>query len=175
MRLNETLAELTGGNFDEYGEWRYHITVMGTPSATEPWGWQLDGHHAIVNYFVLGDQVVMTPLFSGSEPVRRGIGQVQGHRRCCRTNRTAGWPSSTPSTSRGASRPSSRFAKSRDNNLTEAWKDNVVLDYAGIRATGLSDAQRTELLDLIALYVGNMDDGHARVKMEEVRAHLDRT
>jgi hypothetical protein len=46
MRLNETLAELTGSNFDEYGEWRYHITVMGTPSATEPWGWQFDGTSA---------------------------------------------------------------------------------------------------------------------------------
>ena len=67
------------------------------------------------------------------------------------------------------------FAKESDNNLTEAWKDNVVLDYAGIRATGLSDAQRTQLLDLIALYVGNMDDGHAKVKMADVRAHLDRT
>jgi hypothetical protein len=44
---------------------------MGTPSATEPWGWQLDGHHAIVNYFVLGDQVVMTPHFFGSEPAGR--------------------------------------------------------------------------------------------------------
>ena len=67
------------------------------------------------------------------------------------------------------------FAKESDNNLTEAWKDNVVLDYAGIRAAGLSDAQRTQLLDLIALYVGNMDDGHAKVKMADVRAHLDRT
>jgi hypothetical protein len=33
---------------------------MGRPSASEPWGWQLDGHHAIISYFVLGDQVVMT-------------------------------------------------------------------------------------------------------------------
>jgi hypothetical protein len=54
MRLNETLAELT--NDQEFlGEWLYFITVMGRPSATEPWGFQLDGHHAIVNYFVLGD------------------------------------------------------------------------------------------------------------------------
>ena len=35
--------------------------------------------------------------------------------------------------------------------------------------------QRQQLLDLIALYVNNMDDGHARVRMEEVRQHLDRT
>jgi hypothetical protein len=41
-------------DFDRCGEWRYHVTVMGQPSATEPWGWQLDGHHAIINYFVLG-------------------------------------------------------------------------------------------------------------------------
>ena len=78
MRLNDTLAELNDNDFDRYGEWRYHITVMGKPSATEPWGWQLDGHHAIINYFVLGDQVVMTPMFAGSEPVVATSGKYKG-------------------------------------------------------------------------------------------------
>ena len=78
MRLNETLAELNDNNFDELGEWQYRITVMGTPSATEPWGWQLDGHHAIINYFVLGDQVVMSPFFAGSEPVTATSGKYRG-------------------------------------------------------------------------------------------------
>ena len=77
MRLNHTLGELTN-NFVEYGEWLYWITVMGTPSATEPWGWQLDGHHVIINYFVLGDQVVMTPTFVGSEPVVAEAGKFKG-------------------------------------------------------------------------------------------------
>src|SRR5690606_27237742 len=79
MRLNETLAELTQKP-EEYGEWLYWITVMGTPSATEPWGWQLDGHHLVINYFVLGDQVVMTPTFMGSEPVFAAAGKYQGTR-----------------------------------------------------------------------------------------------
>ena len=77
MRLNETLAELTNDH-EFLGEWLYHITVMGKPSATEPWGWQLDGHHAIINYFVLGDQVVMTPFFAGSEPVIATSGKYKG-------------------------------------------------------------------------------------------------
>ena len=77
MRLNETLAELTGRP-DEYGEWLYWITIMGTPSADEPWGWQLDGHHLNVNYFVMGDQVVMTPTFMGSEPVHARSGKYAG-------------------------------------------------------------------------------------------------
>ena len=67
MKLNGTLAELAN-NFDEYGEWLYWITIMGDPSTEEPWGWQIDGHHLIINYFVLGDQVVMSPVFVGSEP-----------------------------------------------------------------------------------------------------------
>ena len=37
MRLNHTLAELTQ-DFEQYGEWLYWITLMGTPSPTEPWG-----------------------------------------------------------------------------------------------------------------------------------------
>src|SRR5690606_36823616 len=32
MRLNHTLAELSGHDFEQYGEGKYHITVMGTPS-----------------------------------------------------------------------------------------------------------------------------------------------
>ncbi|HSK31761.1 MAG TPA: DUF3500 domain-containing protein [Candidatus Limnocylindria bacterium] len=48
MRLNETLAELTGDR-EFLGEWLYFITIMGKPSAAEPWGWQFDGHHAIIN------------------------------------------------------------------------------------------------------------------------------
>ena len=77
MHLNETLAELTGDH-EFLGEWLYFITIMGKPSATEPWGWQLDGHHAIINYFVLGDQVVMTPYFAGSEPVIATSGKYKG-------------------------------------------------------------------------------------------------
>ena len=55
MRLNHTLGELNANDFEQYGEWLYWITVFGTPSSTEPWGWQIDGHHLIINYFVLGD------------------------------------------------------------------------------------------------------------------------
>jgi hypothetical protein len=65
--------------------------------------------------------------------------------------------------------------KTANQNLTEAFRDNVVLDYAGVRASELSAAQKEQLLELISLFVANVDDGHARIKMEDVRQHLDRT
>ncbi len=40
MRLNETIAEMTGRR-EEYGEGLYYFTVMAQPSGDKPWGWQL--------------------------------------------------------------------------------------------------------------------------------------
>jgi hypothetical protein len=52
MRLNEHALEITGKP-EEYGEWLYWVSIFGTPSPSEPWGWQIDGHHLNVNGFVL--------------------------------------------------------------------------------------------------------------------------
>jgi hypothetical protein len=59
--------------------------------------------------------------------------------------------------------------------MTQAFSDNVVLDYTGIRGDALNDAQKDQLLDLIGVYVGNMREGHARVRMSEVEEHIDDT
>jgi hypothetical protein len=174
MKLNHTLGELNNNDFVQYGEWLYHLTVMGEPSATEPWGWQLDGHHAILNYFVLGDQVVMTPFFAGSEPVTATSGKYAGVS-ILQDEQSRGL--ALVNTLDAAQRQEAvlRAPKTGNENLTEAWRDNVVIDYAGIRAAELNTGQRQQLLDLVGLYVGNLREGHARVRMDEVRRHLDAT
>lgn len=174
MRLNHTLGELNDNDFDRYGEWRYHITIMGTPSIREPWGWQLDGHHAVINYFVLGDQVVMTPFFAGSEPVVAESGKFKGTA-VLQDEQAAGLAMVNALTESQRRKAVLRVSKTGNDNLTEAFKDNVVLDYAGVPATDLDASQRARLTNLIRLYVDNMDDAHAKVKMDEVARHLDRT
>jgi hypothetical protein len=174
MRLNYTLGELNHNDFVQYGEWLYFVTVMGEPSATQPWGFQIDGHHLILNYFVLGDQVVMTPAFYGSEPVIAPSGKYQGLT-ILQDEQNRGRDFLLSLDAAQKKKAVLEFSKTGNNNLTEAFKDNVVLDYAGVRATELTAAQRKDLLALIALYVSNMDDGHAKIKMAEVEAQLDRT
>jgi len=173
MRLNETLAELSGDH-DFLGEWLYYIQVYGKPSATDPWGWKLEGHHAIINYFVLGDQVVMTPLFVGSEPVKAPSGKYKGIEILQREqNDGLAMLKSLPDAQQ--KKAILNFSKTGNNNLTEAFKDNVVIDYAGLRTNELTGPTRQRLRDLIHLYVGNMDDDHARVKMDEVDRHIENT
>jgi len=173
MRLNETLAELANDHAF-LGEWLYYITIMGKPSATEPWGWQLDGHHAIINYFVLGDQVVMTPHFLGSEPVRATSGKYKGVV-ILQQEQNDGLKMLRALQDSQRAKAVLNFSKTGNNNLGEAFRDNLVLDYAGVSARLLANSARDQLLDLVNLYVGNMDDGHARVKMDEVKRHIDNT
>ncbi|HEY3441941.1 MAG TPA: DUF3500 domain-containing protein [Paludibaculum sp.] len=174
MRLNHTLAELNNNDFEQYGEWLYWITIMGKPSATEPWGWQLDGHHIIINYFVLGDQVVMTPVFAGSEPVTAHAGKYKGLS-ILQDEQNDGRTFFLSLTEAQRAKALVRLSKTGNDNIGEAFKDNVVVEYTGVRGDELQPAQKKQLLDLIHEYVRNMDDGHAKVKMAEVASHLDET
>src|SRR5206468_8167622 len=155
MRLNETLGELNNNNFVEYGEFLYFITVMGKPSATEPWGWQLDGHHAIINYFVLGDQVVMTPYFAGSEPVIATSGKYKGTA-ILQVEQNHGLMFAQGLNDVQRKKAILNFSKAGNNNLTEAFKDNILLDFAGIRGAELSARQHRQMLEVADLYIGNM-------------------
>ena len=174
MRLNHTLGELNNDNFEEYGEWLFWITVMGTPSDKEPWGWQLDGHHLIINYFVMGDQVVMTPAFMGSEPVVAHSGRHKGTV-VLQDEQNKGLALINALDEAQRKKAIIQISKNGNNNVSEAFKDNVVLDYAGIRASEFTAGQKEKLLDLIGEYVRNIRDGHAKVKMSEVRRHIEKT
>jgi hypothetical protein len=173
MRLNETIAEMTK-RFEEYGEGLYNLTVMGEPSATTPWGWQLDGHHLIINYFVLRDQVVMTPAFMGSEPIRADAGKYAGTV-VLQDEQNKGLALMQALTPAQQKKATLQPEKTANNAQAQAFRDNLVLDYAGIKASELNDTQRALLVDVVGEYVGNMSDGHARVRMDEIRKHLPDT
>ncbi len=174
MKLNYTLGELNDNDFVRYGEWRYWITIMGEPSATEPWGWQIDGHHLIINYFVMGDQVVMSPVFLGSEPVIAPSGKYKGLT-ILQDEQNMGLKMIRALNEAQQKKAILEVSKTGNNNLAEAFKDNIVLDYAGTPVSGFDAAQKKQLLALINEYVRDMDDGHAKLKMEEVRKHIDET
>jgi Protein of unknown function (DUF3500) len=173
MKLNGTLAELTN-DWKQYGDQLYWITIMGEPSETKPWGWQLDGHHVILNYFILGDQVVMTPVFMGSEPIRAEAGKFKGTV-VLQEEQDKGLAFMQALTPAQQAEARLKSEKGSTNNLLEAYKDNVALEDSGLSASKLNQAQRRKLREVIAEYVGNMDEGHARVRMAEVDQFMNET
>jgi hypothetical protein len=173
MKTDQTLREINN-DILSYDEELYFFTLMGLPSATEPWGWQIDGHHLIINYFVLGDQVVMTPVFLGGEPVKASSGKYAGNH-ILQEEQDRGLAMMQALDDEQKASATLASTKERNNNRGEANKDNLVLEYEGIPVARFSDEQKTQLLDLIELFVGNLREGHADIRMDEVTAHLDET
>ena len=172
MRLNEHLAELTGLP-EEFGEFFYWISMFGTPSPDEPWGWQLDGHHCNVNCFVLGDQMVLSPMLLGSEPVHAEFGKYAGTT-VLREEEARGFafmgtltPDQRAKATIGHDLPFDGFAS--------GFKDNIVLGYDGLRACDMTPAQQAGLIDLLRLYTDRLPAGHAQLRLEEVSRHLSDT
>ena len=79
MRLNETLGELNNNNFVEYGEWKYWISIMGEPSATEPWGLAVGRSSPEPELFRHGRPGRDDSGLLGFRTRRRNIGQVCRH------------------------------------------------------------------------------------------------
>jgi len=173
MRTEQPLLEMNSEPL-RYGEEKYYFTFMGTPSAVEPWGWQLDGHHLVINYFVLADQVVMTPAFWGGEPVVTESGLYAGNV-ILQEEQDRGLALMQSLTGAQQAGAVLNPNKTRNNQLAAANQDNLVLDYAGLPAAEMSSEQKLQLLNLIRAYVGNLRPGHAEVTMEEVAAHLEST
>jgi hypothetical protein len=185
MKLNHAIGEITG-HWDEYGEWLYWLSVFGQPSLEAPWGWQIDGHHLIVNCFVLGDQLVMTPMFMGSEPTSVDGGIYAGTRAFEAEEQLGLAFAQSLSTdqrdeavlfhtTRHTELPVSRWHPTEGRIQARALRDNLELPYEGLAADRLNSSQRERLLELIDVYVGRMRPGHSQLKMEEVRRHLRQT
>jgi Protein of unknown function (DUF3500) len=172
MRLNDHIGEITG-HWNEYGEFVYWLSMFGEPSADGAWGWQIDGHHLIVNCMVVGDQVVLTPQFMGSEPVVAEFGKHQGTR-VFRLEEERGF-----ALMRSLSDEQQRLAtvgmQLPMDALSTAPHDNLVLPYAGIRADQLAGTQRDALWRLVETYVARWPAGHAEAKLAEARQYLDAT
>lgn len=185
MRLNGLLIEITKSP-DEYGEWPYWFSIFGTPSSSEPWAWQIDGHHLNLNCTVFPDRIVLTPSFMGSEPCHVYDGPLAGTEVFVPEER-AGLELIRSLTD--AQQAQAILYQSLDpadlpahlNNFIDgrmqgaAFKDNAVLAPQGVRATDLNDTQRRLLRNVIATYIGWGNDEQTDVTMRDADAHLDST
>lgn len=185
MRINAFLAELTNSP-DEFGEWPFFIAFFGQPESGDVWGWQIDGHHLNLNCMVVGDRIMLSPAFMGSEPCRIDSGPMAGIA-TFELEQQAGLDMirslSVDQTHRaliGSSLlpddlPESMQHPFDGRMLAGAFQDNAAIPYEGVPADALTDAQRDLLLSLVGAYVGWARDDQAKISMDSVRQHLDET
>ena len=167
-------------------EWSYHFLLFGEPSETEPWGWNLYGHHLALNCFVLGPQIVVSPTFLGAEPTVIDRGDGNGFE-LFRREALAGIElmlslpdelqrrAQTYREMRDPAMPADRWHFADERQLGGAYRDNRIIPYEGINARSLTAAQQTRLRDVVASFLDLLPPRPYEARMRQVDNALDDT
>jgi hypothetical protein len=185
MKLNRVLGDIVHGPA-VMNEWSYIFCLYGEPSMSEPWGWQLFGHHLVLNCFVLGEQMVLTPAFWGAEPSYADHGPFKGIR-LFQDEERAGLKlmrsfsgeqqkrAIVAHSMMGGDLPEGRRHFADNLHLGGAFQDNRVVPYEGLKGDTLSAVQRRDLMDLVEKYLAVLPDGPRRARIAEIERHLPDT
>ena len=182
MRMNEFLGQLVGGP-RVLNQYSYNFSLFGEPSLTEPWGWQLHGHHLALNCLVIGKQLVMSPTFMGAEPNVIDEGPHAGLTIFDDQERSGlQLMRSLPSEQRDRAQiykqmydpamPPGRFHPADQRHLGGAFHDNRVIPYEGVRGAEMTPAQRAHLLELCSLFVDYLPKSPLTARMREVERNI---
>jgi hypothetical protein len=185
MQLNRFLGDLVGGPA-VLGEWAFTFCLFGTPSDSEPWGWQLFGHHLSLNCLVIGRQMVLTPCFLGAEPNYADAGPFAGTRLFEDEERVGLALMRSLSAGQqqqaivahamvGGDLPSGRRHFADNLHLGGAFQDNRIVPYEGLRASSLSPRQQRDLIALVEAYIAPLPPGPLAARLAEVERHLAET
>jgi len=185
MKTNAFLGELVNAP-RVMNQYSYNFSLFGEPSPTDPWGWNLFGHHLCLNCFVLGKQMVLSPDFVGAEPNCIDCGPDAGLALFLDEERIGlelmrALPDALQQQAQvyklmhDPAMPEGRWHPADQRHLGGAYRDNWVIPYEGIAARTLSPQLRAHLLDLMAKYFEILPPGPFNARMRQIETHLDAT
>jgi hypothetical protein len=185
MFMNRFLGEIMNARAI-MNEFSYNFNLFGAPSSHEPWGWQLYGHHLVMNCLVLGGQMVMTPCFWGAEPNEVDEGPRMGLR-LFQDEESLGlaFMKELPDALRGqallasgvddAALPAGRVHIADNLHLAGAYQDNRIIPYEGLNAGELGNSDKSRFMGLVEAYHRHLPEGPRNARVGAIEAHLHET
>ena len=166
--------------------WSFHFMLFGEPSATQPWGWSIYGHHVAFCCFIIGRQLVIAPTFMGVEPnviargddtdcvlfteeEQRGLALMQSLNPDQQARATLYQQMEDPLM------PPERFNFADQRHLGGAFQDNRVIPLEGICAAEFNASQRASLMETIRVFLDFLPDGPREARLKQIEQHLEST
>ncbi|MDV8147635.1 DUF3500 domain-containing protein [Arthrobacter sp. B10-11] len=179
MRINGFLGELVELP-QLMNEFSYNFALFGEPSETEPWGWQMFGHHVALNCLVAGTQLVISPVFLGAEPDGIDAGPYRGvkvfkERIALARQLMGALPDALrkDATVYGAmvdpAMPEGRIHPGDERHLAGCFQDNRVIPYEGIPVGSMPPAARAVLDEVVEDFIAYLPDGPRAARRREIQ------
>jgi len=170
VEADETLKHNEGNN-PMFGQDLYYISILGTPSAKDPWMVQFGGHHLALNITIAGERGILTPTLTGAQPALypangktvRPLGQE--------SDKAMALLNALDDTQRKQAILGFRFA----DLVLGPGQDGKTIQPEGLKASAMNASQRAMLLDVISEWANIVHEDAAAARMAELRADLGDT
>ena len=168
--------------------------LFGQPSTTDRWGFSIYGHHLAINADFQGNQIVLTPTFTGAEPNEIDDGSYKGKAILSREEHLGLklMTSLSPTLQSKAqifadvndksfaqefetSFPQCRWNPADQRHLCGAFQDNRIVPYEGVLMSELDDSLREILLDTVAEFIVYLPEQARRNRLQQVKTHMNET
>lgn len=181
MRINGFLGELVELPL-LMNEFSYNFALFGEPSETEPWGWQLFGHHVALNCLVAGTQLVISPVFLGAEPdvidagPHRGV-KVFKERIALARQLMGALPEGLRKEATvyaamvDPAMPDGRIHPGDERHLGGCFQDNRVIPYEGIPVSSMPPKALAVLEEVVEDFIAYLPDGPRAARRREIQEH----
>jgi hypothetical protein len=172
IRGDEVLRKQGGGGGKVvFGEDEYYLAFLGVPSTTTPWMLQFGGHHLAINLTLAGSQAGMTPSLPAAQPAKYSFEGKEIRPLGDENDKAFALINAL-----GAAERDQAILDSPVSDLVLGpGQDGKVIQPEGVRASALSSAQQTMLIELVREWTGIMHDSFAEPRMAEIRANLPQT
>jgi hypothetical protein len=161
---NKAQAERRGG----FGSANFWIAIFGTPSETEPWAVQWDGHHVAVNLTIVGEKMTLSPAFIGTQPHKFILGEEE----IIPMKNEIAWAIEFMESLDEKQRAKAIIETKRGRMQAGAGQDGVIPESRGLPCSELSEKQHGLLLKLVGLWVDDLPEKAAKARMKELDTQL---
>jgi hypothetical protein len=152
----------------------YYVSIFGTPSAKDPWGWRVEGHHVSIRFTLVNGQVdTGAPSFFGSNPAEVREGPKAGLRILAHEED----PARALVTSLDAPQRTKAIVQNVAFNdiLTGNKLEVSPLSPAGIAMSELTASQKPMLMQVVEAYTSAMASDIAADRMNRLtKAGVDK-
>lgn len=154
-----------------FGKDLYYISILGTPSAKDPWMLQFGGHHLGLNVTISGDRGVLTPTLTGAQPALYTINGKTIRPLGRESDKAVALLNALDENQQKQAVLSSRMA----DLVLGPGQDGKTIQPEGLKASAMNERQREMLLDVISEWAGIVQESSATARMAEIKTDIKDT
>lgn len=151
-----------------FGAEDFWLAIFGTPSETEPWAIQVDGHHLALNLTMNGEKMSLSPSFIGTQPRMFLLGDKKVE--VIQPKADLGHELAMSLTDE--QKKKAVISKKRGRIQTAAGKDGIIPKLDGISCALLDAKQKKILIELMRAYVADLPEPAKTARMKELEKEI---